>query len=224
MGNVNCNIIKDLLPLYVDEVVSSDTKKMVSDHLHQCESCRKEAESMRATVQVPIQQDSKPLKRLKKKWGRKQILIGVMSAVVSAAIAVSLCFFLFIYGFPASSQNIMVETEFQYNEDYYLNQEWVILFKLKDGNHLIPITDIQYATDEDGNKVETGYVVTLREVPISNSRQSSNYTLGYGYNHETPPNAEYDFTVTVKYKDETVIYSMSKEGLFLPQENVIKYR
>jgi len=118
----------------------------------------------------------------------------------------------------------MVETEFQYNEDYYLNQEWVIHFKLKDGNHLIPSTEIQYGTDEDGNKVETGYVITLREVPIANSRQSNNYTIGYGYNNETPPSADYDFTVTVKYKDETVIYSMSKEGLFIPQDNVIRYR
>ena len=30
------------MPLYVDEIVSEDTKKLVEEHLKECEDCRKE--------------------------------------------------------------------------------------------------------------------------------------------------------------------------------------
>lgn len=33
MKEISCDIIKDILPLYVDDVVSDDTKKMVEEHL-----------------------------------------------------------------------------------------------------------------------------------------------------------------------------------------------
>ena len=39
MSEVTCNTIKDILPLYVDGVVSDDTCNMVAKHLEHCEEC-----------------------------------------------------------------------------------------------------------------------------------------------------------------------------------------
>lgn len=36
----NCNIVKDLLPLYLEELCSEDSKNYVEEHLAQCEVCR----------------------------------------------------------------------------------------------------------------------------------------------------------------------------------------
>ena len=33
MKKISCNIIKDILPLYLDGVVSDDTRQMVEEHL-----------------------------------------------------------------------------------------------------------------------------------------------------------------------------------------------
>ena len=41
-----CAVVKDLLPLYHDGVVSNDTGKMIEAHLDCCESCFKELESI----------------------------------------------------------------------------------------------------------------------------------------------------------------------------------
>ena len=41
MSKISCHIIQDILPLYVDGIVSEDTKEMVEEHLRECESCRK---------------------------------------------------------------------------------------------------------------------------------------------------------------------------------------
>ncbi|MGE7835348.1 anti-sigma factor family protein [Viridibacillus arvi] len=37
---MNCNIIKDLLPSYIDEICSEDTAKLVEDHVQHCEECK----------------------------------------------------------------------------------------------------------------------------------------------------------------------------------------
>ncbi|RGS79135.1 zf-HC2 domain-containing protein [Coprococcus sp. AF21-14LB] len=41
MKKINCDIIKDVLPLYLDDVVSNATKEMVEEHLSFCDSCRR---------------------------------------------------------------------------------------------------------------------------------------------------------------------------------------
>ena len=46
MNKINCNVIGDLLPLYVDGAVSEDTKKLVEEHLAECADCKKAAEDM----------------------------------------------------------------------------------------------------------------------------------------------------------------------------------
>ena len=50
---INCNIIRDILPLYVDGVVSADTSALVEEHLTECEDCRQEAERMKAHMNLP---------------------------------------------------------------------------------------------------------------------------------------------------------------------------
>ena len=48
---MDCNVIKDLLPLYVDECCSEESTKLVVDHLAACESCSKVYNQMRETGQ-----------------------------------------------------------------------------------------------------------------------------------------------------------------------------
>lgn len=44
--NVTCNVIGDLLPLYMEKMVSEDTVLLVQEHLASCESCRAKAKAM----------------------------------------------------------------------------------------------------------------------------------------------------------------------------------
>ena len=36
-----CEMIQDLLPLYLDDVASSSSRQAVEEHLEECEDCRK---------------------------------------------------------------------------------------------------------------------------------------------------------------------------------------
>ena len=48
---MNCNVIKDLLPLYLDQCCSQESAALVSEHLDLCEGCRKTYDQMRQTCQ-----------------------------------------------------------------------------------------------------------------------------------------------------------------------------
>lgn len=41
MSKINCNIIKDLLPSYLDELCSTESKQLLEDHFKECEACKK---------------------------------------------------------------------------------------------------------------------------------------------------------------------------------------
>lgn len=49
---MDCNIIIDLLPLYVDGYCSDETKAIVKKHLEVCEKCRKLFDDMRTPTDV----------------------------------------------------------------------------------------------------------------------------------------------------------------------------
>lgn len=48
--NNNCDIVRDLLPLYIDEVCSPSSGKIVDEHLSQCDDCRTLLEKMRSNT------------------------------------------------------------------------------------------------------------------------------------------------------------------------------
>jgi len=38
--NMKCEVIRDLLPLYVDGVASEESRALIEEHLKTCEGCR----------------------------------------------------------------------------------------------------------------------------------------------------------------------------------------
>lgn len=81
---VNCGIIKDLLPLYVDDVCSEESKEAVAVHLSECESCSDLESRLRETsVDNYFQGEQKSvLNNHTKKERRLAAKIGVITSAV----------------------------------------------------------------------------------------------------------------------------------------------
>lgn len=87
MSKISCNVIQDIMPLYVDEIVSEDTKKLVEEHLKECEDCRKEMEKCRAKIILPnkkkINQAEKELfQKLKHRLINRRIAAAILGAIL----------------------------------------------------------------------------------------------------------------------------------------------
>ena len=85
MSEITCSVIKDLLPLYADGVVSEDTRRIVAEHLKNCADCREIYESMISQVAIPIE-SAKPLKNFKQSWKKKKIVIALTSVIITLTI------------------------------------------------------------------------------------------------------------------------------------------
>lgn len=230
-----CNIVRDILPLYVEHMVSDDTTSFVEEHLESCTECREELTRLKKSTEIaamgkPVStnyvNEAAPLKAVKKKLRRKQVLTILLSFVVATVFIGSTVFVLFIWGFPANSENIKLETEFQYSRTGYHNREFVLhVTQMYDKPIDVSVKDVyqtdesgKYVYDEYGHKIKVGYEIYVREIPFGNN--PNNFTMGYIYNEETAPRDDFDFTLTVKFKDTAIVYSMVEEGLFVPQNNI----
>ena len=63
---MKCKIICDLLPLYIDDVCSDETKKLVERHLEICSACRSEYEKMKADISLHEAEDLDEKEMMKK--------------------------------------------------------------------------------------------------------------------------------------------------------------
>lgn len=84
-----CNIIRDLLPLYAENMVSSDTSDFVEEHLKGCEACRKEYERTKEPQPAQEISDAAPLLKLSRKMKVKKIQTIALTTVFVIALFVS---------------------------------------------------------------------------------------------------------------------------------------
>lgn len=113
MEKINCNIIRDILPLYVDGVVSDETKEMVEEHLKCCEECKKEGELMKHEVYIPAEKEASLIKNFKKKWRNKKLIISGASILLTGLILYGTFCFVFHYDtvVPYTESLIKIETQ-----------------------------------------------------------------------------------------------------------------
>ena len=104
--NVTCNIIKDLLPLYAEDMVSEDSKALVDDHLCSCDSCTKELAELKKAPKVPVEVETSSLKRVEDTIRRRKIFTAVTAMLTLAAVLVTGTIFLMTPVYPTARQAI----------------------------------------------------------------------------------------------------------------------
>ena len=85
-----CAIVKDLLPLYAENMTSGETADFIKTHLEGCESCRAALAGLQTPVPMeePGPEAAAPLKEVKKKLTLKKVLIAAVAALAALVIAV----------------------------------------------------------------------------------------------------------------------------------------
>lgn len=69
---LDCDVIRDLLPLYAEKLASPASSALVEQHLAECEACRAQLEQMEKPVPVqPELQPDAPLRGIRKPCRKK---------------------------------------------------------------------------------------------------------------------------------------------------------
>ena len=83
MSEFSCDTVNDMLPLYVDNIVSDDTRGIVEEHLASCDTCRKKYETMKIAVVLPADRDAKQLQRFKGAWKKKKRGVALTAVIAT---------------------------------------------------------------------------------------------------------------------------------------------
>lgn len=85
---ISCNMIRDILPLYVEDMASQDTRDLVEEHIASCENCKKRLEEMRTFEEPPVDTDIAPLRNIQNTLRKKKLQTIILSVMVTLVFAV----------------------------------------------------------------------------------------------------------------------------------------
>lgn len=92
MSKLSCDVVRDLVPTYVDGICSADTKTIVEQHLQECSSCKNLVEMIRETEIVTEASDIKEIdymRKIKKSFTIKNIIcIGALMLITAAVVGI----------------------------------------------------------------------------------------------------------------------------------------
>jgi len=195
---LTCNVVRDLLPSYIDELVSKETAREIAEHLADCAACNAEYEQMTAPL-VPIaikdQKDIDYLKTIKQKNIRKVLRYSALSVFLVSLIFV-FCVQLFYIGNPVKSEDLSYSV---YKPNAYSLK---IEMELKTNNPLLVKTKYKVIYSEE-SKSGTDVILDLRQVrrlPFDDVGNSFSWGSEI-FDGEIPDN----FRVIIKFADKDVV-------------------
>ena len=156
---MKCEIIRDLLPTYIDGLTSRESNKEIHEHIETCEECGKVLEQMQREVMGENQEgqtkdkslmtEINPFKKLKKR------LIRISVVVILLAVLVGVWFYFHGIGWPVDREDMQIT--YSYDEDTI----WID-FELINGRVLNVDTSYVAVITEDDYGFE-GMEFTFRE-------------------------------------------------------------
>ncbi|WP_162341628.1 zf-HC2 domain-containing protein [Paenibacillus paridis] len=196
---MKCDIVRDLLPSYIEKLTSNHSNEEIEKHLQTCEEChqfyKEMIETTGLTLPVVDNEEVEKLNYLKKvkKKNTKAIVISIAAVLVLAASILGL----FVIGFPVSSKDVNIVYE-KNNGILEIN-----LTLKKKSQDLVFSSKSEFIKDKEGNVI--GYVSRytprgLLHNPLDNV--GNEVMVGTHLNNEMEsPN-----TFIIEFKDKTMTF------------------
>lgn len=91
---VSCDIIRDLLPLYAENLTSQASNELVDEHLCECDDCAKQLGILKKAMTLPMEVDTGALKQVKgaihKRWVLTVLTVLLIAATLVCGTALML--------------------------------------------------------------------------------------------------------------------------------------
>lgn len=216
MNKISCDIVKDILPLYYDNVCSNDSKIMVEEHLSGCDSCKNDLNRIEEDIKVPIEEinknrnDVNVIRNIASFWNRSRVKSFIKGVFISTLLF-SVIFIGYFVLFHWHITNVSIDVVKIKDVSELADGKIVYHIELTDGYAL---NRIKYNMDEDGNF----YLTPLR--PIIKKEAQPPFSMVKGYEFFDIKGREMDYGTEIKAlyygtpEDKILIW---KKGMNLPK-------
>lgn len=211
-----CELIQDLLPLYIDDALSDVSRKIVEDHLLECRDCKELLEDIREdnrkepseTIQIQEQTESYG-KKIKKK--RKKVAAIVAAAfvfVIAATAMISIKLLSGEYDYVAVDLGNFIEAQ------EYIEKGWIPECMPQDADHISVVyllddtrVNGQFHASEADIKDMTAKLSPATVEDLKNAQEAIDGM--YNDVKSTLEKAPYGVTF---YQDDAFVYAVSTNG------------
>lgn len=214
---IKCCVVKDILPLYAENLCSEETAEIVKEHIENCESCRRLSEEVEIEEKAPkkIPDEAKAMKKINKKIKRsKKAVIAAVCVLAAVLIPVALLWENMIWqnekipSFETLAQNseVKVLAEMIYEEDFNS-----LIHRITPSGIYGDEQTQTAVIDEKINNLESIYHALIGENKAVDTKCRTYYTFDV-YEERTNHKAVVS-DVTVEYSDGRVLtFSFFKEN------------
>lgn len=199
MSKINCEIIKDLLPLYTDKACSKETMDAVEEHIHNCPVCEAELIKLQSAPDISSSVDEDIDKAVKKankriKKGKKKAVIKTLSITLSILLVVGLLAYLIVPvkiayrsycddGFLYSQCNLLdIEISNKTKPNYSAKYADVYIDESLGKYTVTEIQDGNKIEFQDGKMLIIAYIPTIKENIKPFYEQHGIFGIGGWYN------------------------------------------
>lgn len=103
---ISCDIIRDLLPLYAENMTSHASNEMVDEHLRSCGGCRQFLSDLRRPAEFDQELPVHTLNRVKKGIRKRRILTALLAVLLLVSLYVNVETILDTYVYLTAEQAI----------------------------------------------------------------------------------------------------------------------
>lgn len=209
---MKCSIIRDLLPLYCDNLTSAESTEEIENHLHECAECAEIYENMSREEITVAEQDKniKPLKKVK-----KHFLIRLICGMLGTAV---ILFGVFIFVFrgvvPISSDKLSwtfeessltgfngeVDDNGNFTENERYDIKFIDILFTGDCSYTRDSYDVEYIENNDGT-ITSHHHITIYpviKIPFDDKGEYPNQS-SWGFNHYNDND-----TLTIHCRDKDI--------------------
>lgn len=206
-NDLSCEVVRDLLPMYCEQLVSKDSKEAVDRHFKHCAACKDLYEKMGEEFEVekaePDTKEIEPLKKVK----RRNIIRIVVASLLCIAVCAVVFSFLFVGVVPLESEELTVTyTAEKYEVEGKTEYSIDFLLSLPEGK----ILRVKNATAYDEKIENVRYIERPYQVcklPFDDLGEYPNQ-FGSGVVQDEPFDDNDIFTI--EYRDKKVSYNLKE--------------
>lgn len=94
MKNKECDIVKDLIPNYIDNLTSKSSNEFIENHIETCPNCKEYLNNMKSNISIPNSSDDKKGINILKKYNGK---ISTLRIVLFFVVIIFIITFFLMY-------------------------------------------------------------------------------------------------------------------------------
>lgn len=88
--SISCSVIRDLLPLYAEDLAGEESKALVEKHLEECVDCKAALEDLKEPKPVAVVEEAVPLQLMKQLMRKHTAFWCLLAACLVAAVVFAL--------------------------------------------------------------------------------------------------------------------------------------